>query len=65
MGFMNQTSSPSPQRPNIVEIVYGCSYDTNWGNIVRLSEIEVYSTGTLAVKKSGKIAVTWAKLKEI
>ena len=45
-------------------ITDGCSYDTTWGNIVRLAEIEVYSRGQAhAVKSAGKSVTTWANLK--
>ncbi len=42
----------------------GSSYDKTWGNIVRLSEIEVYSTGSAAVRKAGKITTTWGSIKK-
>lgn len=43
----------------------GSSYDATWGNIVRLSEIEVYSNGPaiIAVEKSDKLTTTWGDIK--
>jgi hypothetical protein len=43
----------------------GSSYDKTWGNIVRLSEMEVYSTGPakIAVVRQDKMAATWGFLK--
>jgi hypothetical protein len=43
----------------------GSSYDTTWGNIVRLSEIEVYSTGPaeMVVGGQSKLATTWGRTK--
>jgi len=41
----------------------GSSYDKTWGNIVRLAEIEVYSTGSAAVRKLGNITTTWGNIK--
>lgn len=45
----------------------GSSYDATWGNIVRLSEIEVYSTGPaiINVERTGKLSTTWGKIKGI
>lgn len=43
----------------------GSSYDKTWGNIVRLSEIEVYSTGPAAVRRVGKITTTWGSIKTL
>jgi hypothetical protein len=43
----------------------GSSYDVTWGNIVRLSEIEVYSTGPaiIAVENIYKLSTTWGDIK--
>ncbi len=41
----------------------GSSYDKTWGNIVRLAEIEVYSTGSAAVRRVNKVTTTWGKIK--
>ena len=46
----------------------GCSYEADWGNIVRLYEIEVYSTGPaakVAVRSAGKLPTTWGNLRSI
>jgi len=41
----------------------GSSYDATWGNIVRLSEIEVFSIGQAAVEKGNGLTYTWGNIK--
>jgi hypothetical protein len=41
-----------------------CSYDTSFGNIIRMTEIEVYADETpSAISKAGKLTTTWGKIK--